>query len=175
VALSARMWSGGVPVGDPNVPLDNTDSCRDVHRARDQRLSAGRVLIGCRRIGLSAEISGPSISALGHPRPRRSRPHNGACPLRPESGQLADHLGRSALCQKRTHAVQHVLADPSSRSQGGATYFCPAASRISAVIVSGCDMRERWLAFTSIVFASMRFAMKRWRSGLIVRSSVETA
>src|SRR5262249_33394230 len=61
------------------------------------------------------------------------------------------------------------------RSQGGATYFCPAASRISAVIVSGCDMRERWLAFTSIVLAAIRFAMKRWRSGLIVRSSVETA
>src|SRR5262249_1030302 len=79
----------------------------------------------------------------------------------------------SAPCQKRTHAVQHVLADPSSRSQGGATYFCPAASRISAVIMSGCDMRERWLAFTSIIFAPMRLAMKRWRSGLIVRSSVE--
>src|SRR5262249_40093298 len=56
-----------------------------------------------------------------------------------------------------------------------ATYLCPAASRISAAIVSGCEMRERWLAFTSIVFAPMRFAMKRWRSGLIVRSSVETA
>jgi len=26
------------------VPLDDTDSCRDLHRARDQWLSAGRVL-----------------------------------------------------------------------------------------------------------------------------------
>jgi hypothetical protein len=43
------------------------------------------------------------------------------------------------------------------------------------VIVSGCDMRETWLALTSIVFAPMRFAMNRCRSGLIVRSSVETA
>jgi len=39
-----ELWSGGVPVGDPNVPLDNTDSCRDVHRTRNQRLPAGRVL-----------------------------------------------------------------------------------------------------------------------------------
>jgi len=43
------------------------------------------------------------------------------------------------------------------------------------VIASGCDMRERWLALTSTVVAPMRLAMKRWRSGLIVRSSVDTA
>jgi hypothetical protein len=36
-------------------------------------------------------------------------------------------------------------------------------------------MRETWLAFTSIVFAPMRLAMKRSRSGLMVLSSVETA
>src|SRR6516164_10636655 len=96
-------------------------------------------------------------------------------PALPRKRTNSRPLGMCALCQKRTHAVQHVSADSFSRSQGGATYFCPAASRISAVIVSGCDMRERWLAFTSIVFAPMRFAMKRWRSGLIVRSSVETA
>jgi hypothetical protein len=29
-----------------------------------------------------------------------------ACPLRPESGQIADRLGMSALCQKRTNASQ---------------------------------------------------------------------
>jgi hypothetical protein len=34
------------------------------------------------------------------------------------------------------------------------TYVCPAASRISFVIVSGWEISERWLAFTSIVFAS---------------------
>src|SRR5262245_29187987 len=34
--------------GDANVSLENTDSCRGVHRARDHRLSAGRVLLGCR-------------------------------------------------------------------------------------------------------------------------------
>ena len=54
-------------------------------------------------------------------------------------------------------------------------YFCPAASRIRSAIASGCEMRPRWLAFTSMVFAPMRFAMKRCRSGLMVRSSVDTA
>src|SRR5262245_48607416 len=31
----------------------------------------------------------------------RSKPHHRACPLRPESGQTADGLSRSALCQSR--------------------------------------------------------------------------
>src|SRR5580698_7239105 len=52
---------------------------------------------------------------------------------------------------------------------------CPAASMISFVISSGWEISERWLAFTSIVFAPIRLAMNRSRSGLIVRSSVDTA
>jgi hypothetical protein len=52
---------------------------------------------------------------------------------------------------------------------------CPEASRISRVISSGWEISERWLDFSSIVVAPIRFAMKRSRSGLIVRSSVETA
>src|ERR1700738_1862969 len=51
---------------------------------------------------------------------------------------------------------------------------CPAAWRISRVISSGWEISERWLAFTSMVLASIRLAMKRSRSGLIVRSSVDT-
>ena len=43
------------------------------------------------------------------------------------------------------------------------------------MIVSGWLISERWLALTSIVLAPIRFAMKRSRSGSIVRSSVETA
>jgi len=31
----------------------------------------------------------------------------------------------------------------------------PAASKISFAIVSGCDMSETWLAFTSIVFRNI--------------------
>jgi len=43
-----------------------------------------------------------------------------------------------------------------------ATGYDLLLSKIRFVIVSSCDMRETWLAFTSIVFAPMRFAMKRW-------------
>ena len=38
--------------------------------------------------------------------------------------------------------------------------------------MSGCEIRETWLDLTSIVLAPMRLAMKRSRSGLMVRSSV---
>jgi hypothetical protein len=50
-----------------------------------------------------------------------------------------------------------------------------AASRIKPVITSGWEISETWLAFTSMVLAPMRLAMNRSRSGLMVRSSVETA
>jgi Protein of unknown function (DUF3102) len=53
--------------------------------------------------------------------------------------------------------------------------YCPAALRINRVISSGCEISERWLAFTSMVWAPIRLAMKRSSSGLMVRSSVETA
>jgi O-acetyl-ADP-ribose deacetylase (regulator of RNase III) len=52
---------------------------------------------------------------------------------------------------------------------------CPAALRIKRVISSGCEISERWPALTSMVWAPIRLAMKRSRSGLMVRSSVETA
>ena len=42
-------------------------------------------------------------------------------------------------------------------------------------IVSGWEMSETWLALTSMVVAPIRFAMKRSSSGLMVRSSVDTA
>jgi hypothetical protein len=35
-------------------------------------------------------------SARGHSRPMRSKPREHACPLLPESGQIADRLGMSA-------------------------------------------------------------------------------
>jgi hypothetical protein len=50
-----------------------------------------------------------------------------------------------------------------------------SASRIRIVSASGCEISARWLASISIVFAPIRLAMKRSRSGLIVRSCVETA
>ena len=38
---------------------------------------------------------------------------------------------------------------------------------IRFVIASGCEISARWLALISIVFAPIRLAMKRSRSGLI--------
>ena len=50
-----------------------------------------------------------------------------------------------------------------------------SACRIRFVIASGCEISARWLASISIVFAPIRLAMKRSRSGLIVLSCVDTA
>src|SRR5260221_1959505 len=70
----------------------------------------------------------------------------------------------------------HWLLAPFVLCIGGVRHACcPAASRISRVNSSGCEISERWRAFTSMDLAPIRLAMKRSRSGLIVRSSVETA
>ena len=50
------------------------------------------------------------MSALGHSRPRRSKPHARACPLRSESGQVGRHRAKSASCHKRTHAPQQTAS-----------------------------------------------------------------
>src|SRR5262249_48864176 len=50
---------------------------------------------------LHCGISAPSMSALGHQQPRRSKPYHGACPLRSKSGQANACLAMSAWCQKR--------------------------------------------------------------------------
>src|SRR5258708_38415031 len=90
---------------------------------------------------------------------------------------------RAALGRDRALAFTQA-AVPGGRSKAfhGSCSFravhvlgCPAASRISRVISSGWEISERWLAFTSMVLAPIPLAMKRSRSGLIVRSSVETA
>ena len=50
-----------------------------------------------------------------------------------------------------------------------------SACKIRLAIASGCEIRPRWLASISIVFAPMRLAMKRSRSGFMVRSWLDTA
>src|SRR5262249_41038577 len=49
------------------------------------------------------------LSAVGHPRLRRSKPHRGACPLRSESDQSVTIMRLVAKCQKRTFAPNDVL------------------------------------------------------------------
>src|SRR5262249_30689585 len=71
------------------------------------------------------------------------------------------HFGLRSACPL------HVQR-PEANEQTPQSYdFCPAASRIRSVIVSGCDMRETWLAFTSIVFAPIRhsLAAAAWSQG----------
>ena len=62
-----------------------------------------------------------------------------------------------------------------SRPWSGVSYQTASASIIRFVVASGCETSARWLALISIVFAPIRLAMKRSRSGLIVRSWVDTA
>jgi hypothetical protein len=61
------------------------------------------------------------MAGMGHSRPRRSMPHDRPCPLHPESGQMGTGLAKSALCQSRHNAVQHIstgLDSISSASSG---------------------------------------------------------
>src|SRR5882672_7663015 len=50
-----------------------------------------------------------------------------------------------------------------------------AASRINFVIAAGCDTIDRWLDSSSIVFAPIRAARNRSRSGEVVLSFLDTA
>src|SRR5205807_3697767 len=50
-----------------------------------------------------------------------------------------------------------------------------AASRIRFVIAAGCDTIDRWLESSSIVFAPIRAARNRSRSGEVVLSFFDTA
>jgi len=93
------------------------------------------------------------------------------------------------LCCRQARLVGSAEAAPDVRATNGSGWAlrlhgvcaslrqacCPAASRINCVISSGWEISERWPAFTSMVLAPIRLAMKRSRSGLMVRSSVEIA
>jgi hypothetical protein len=77
-------------------------------------------------------------------------------------------------------AIVHFVHDPHNHEYGAlwldnTDYNAPAACRIRFAIFSGCEISETWLASTSMVVAPIRFAIKRSRSGLMVRSSVDTA
>ena len=50
----------------------------------------------------------------------------------------------------------------------------PAASRIKLAVSAGCETREAWLEGTVTTLACMRSAMKRCKSGLTMRSFVES-
>src|SRR5947209_11295511 len=56
---------------------------------------------------LHCGISVSSMSALGHSRQTETLPTLAACPLRPESGQIAVSLGLSVLCCQLNWSTQH--------------------------------------------------------------------
>jgi hypothetical protein len=131
----------------------------------------------------NAESSGPYAAMLSRsPAPRLSRRRPA-----PASGQSARRLPLR-FQQSRYHAsrvrpthrgapqpvpgLRRFAAAPLSAKRG---HIRPAALRMRSLISCGCEIRDRWLDFTSIVVAPILLAMKRWRSGLMVRSSVETA
>src|SRR5258707_13774175 len=98
-----------------------------------------------------------------------SAAHN--LPLQAQLDQMIGGLRRSLSSGRASRGPVGLIHEVSLT----ADYACPAALRIKFAIVSGCEIRARWLAFTSMVVAPMRLAMNRSRSGLMVRSSVETA
>src|SRR6516165_9885604 len=51
------------------------------------------------------------MSALGHLRPGWSEPYDRSCPLRPESGQIADRFDMSALCGGLNGSMQHSILE----------------------------------------------------------------
>lgn len=101
--------------------------------------------------------------------------------LKPEmpAHRAADDRRRKAVTVVKRFCIFHhaILLDRLSNVTVPHEHLprYPAALMISWVISSGWEISERWLALTSMVLAPIRLAMKRWRSGLIVRSSVETA
>src|ERR1700722_14935428 len=50
----------------------------------------------------------------------------------------------------------------------------PNAANITLVTASGCDSSESWLDSSSTVLPPLRLAMNRCRSGLMVRSCLDT-
>jgi len=90
-----------------------------------------------------------------------------ACPSTPGQGGFE---GLQAKGEVRAHARRVAYL-----TRTHLLIVRPAACRIKSAISCGCEINDRWLEVSSIVVAPIRFAMNRSRSGLMVRSSVETA
>jgi hypothetical protein len=97
----------------------------------------------------------------------------------PVLGDVPVDAAMNVGCDIDDQSLGWTRSAPGAAASGVLRQSCyrprPAASAIKSAISSGWEISARWLAFTSMVLAPIRLAMKRWRSGLIVRSSVETA
>src|SRR5262249_20890833 len=78
------------------------------------------------------------MALLGHPRPRRSKPHHGACPLCLRKRTLSDTTSMSALCQSRLNALQQTtsysITSSARASRVGGIVRASALSLVSFII-----------------------------------------
>jgi hypothetical protein len=64
--------------------------------------------------------------------------------------------GRSFRCRRQSRCRRQCIVKGDNPKRGHhfqdclGPYACPAASRIKFAMMSGCEIRETWLAFTSI-------------------------
>jgi hypothetical protein len=118
-------------------------------------------------VGVDVGAGQPSVARASHQCQRHSQHRNVSHECPPHDG--GEHSRFPVAPRKE---------DPKRRDErrmNKCTSQTASASRIRLVIASGCEINARWLAAISIVFAPIRLAMKRSRSGLIVRSWVDTA
>ena len=102
--------------------------------------------------------NGPFMSASGQSRPRRLKPHDGACPLCPESGQLADHLGMSALC-RYCSLIPGFGVKLSMISFAGPTVLSAVGACPPHDVV-----RRRWWINVASAVSPVESSQKIWRS-----------
>ncbi len=119
------------------------------------------------------EIKAPGVQVSGQTAPAITGP---IARYRAKSPGANEYRHRAAVLVRTLNSCARNLEEtPPPLIFTPAYTVCPAASRMSRVISSGWEINDRWLDFTSMVLAPIRLAMNRWGSGLIVRSSVETA
>src|SRR5262249_28723328 len=75
---------------------------------------------------------GPPMTAMGHERPRGSKPRDDACPLRPESGQVAPF---SSVPGSVTNGTSAALGDKEAY----------AVETSDSVISNRCTLQRRHL------------------------------
>src|SRR5262249_47969152 len=85
-------WSSATRLTNPTIsslsersPTCGSDELASPRGGLTPRPRIEKLVLQVRTVHRSK--SEPSMSALGHSRPRRTKPHHGPCPLRPESGQ----------------------------------------------------------------------------------------
>jgi hypothetical protein len=94
------------------LPARRERQCRRATEQRDElappdrSLTRGSHPIVAGILPCASQQNWPLMSEMGQEQTSHGRVVTWECPLRPESGQTADRLGKSALCQLRLNAAQ---------------------------------------------------------------------